>query len=395
MTTNSKEAATIDMSASIFFTLPLELRRKIYNELLYHDPADNKQDCSVEDALFDGFNSIIEYNFPSVGNPFNKAGMEQIDESDEEGLAESRAPVASIKEDEVGNGGDGYLSEKADGEKDDFVAEADYTGKGERSRDDLGSMIMPAREIHPSCTYWQNRKPHDVHPKILRVSKQIHDEAVSILYQNVVCQIALPRILHDPNSHDRLAETYFCCFSYDDHTADSMIKSWSYECREKSGLEEIMDRRCLRSMLPIVILTSWSEIFGQPSSGPWARKDHCLTTTGKLLLDILHYISADPMPRSKRLQISIQGGCPLEAFVGEMVGSPEFRPKELDMHPGSMGIEDGLKEIIQILRKIRSNRSVLVTEAVWVLSDSSDQPQYVRREVDLESFSWILDRPTA
>lgn len=102
---------------------------------------------------------------------------------------------------------------------------------------------------------------------------------------------------------------------------------------------------------------------------------------GKLLIQILRHVSEEPLAQNtipKRLEV-VSKDEPLQSLISRPIDSVEIVPDT-----EVIGISEGLKEIITLLKSMRSR---LVTVCDTVLSESGDR--CVEREVDLESFAWL------
>jgi len=51
--------------------------------------------------------------------------------------------------------------------------------------------------------------------------------------------------------------------------------------------------------------------------------------------------------------------------------------------------EEGIDEMVALLRNLRTIRTVTVIEGLWTYDNNRADRQYVEKEVDLDSLTWI------
>lgn len=254
---------------------------------------------------------------------------------------------------------------------------------------------------------------NDIHPAILRVSKQLHDEAITTLYRNVDCEIWMARewgILHqsfffrdqDPESDARQSKHWFITqfpttrgwfrrlFRQRENRVMSAEDSSKLKARFKA--EDMLNLPCLWLVSNIKIKFQWSELFGQFMSTPCTNGRQHFTSTGLLVLQILRHVKNEPITTSRiprTLHLSIEGGDSLKTFVTHMglwVTSTAGRQEPIK-GARQKELYEGISEIIQLLKAIKSRRSVRMTEVLGCFC-SVHRHLLPELEVDWESFPW-------
>lgn len=280
---------------------------------------------------------------------------------------------------------------------------------GQRMRMVDGAMVprpgnlleSPPKHVYAAQNYWSNTHTSvGIETSILGVNKQLHDEAVSYLYKNIICRIELTQ---DSETRGRVRQ-HFIRY-YPDDAADSgdisfvnedgqqihlTIAALTKDFREDPSAGHLLYLKCLKRIRCIRISVCWAEIFGQLPNlrERWPlERLYTLSASGTLLLQILRRIKKEPRsndPQPRRLHLISEEGKSLESLVAKF---PSSWVDILQDNPGAKSAFAGLKEIIKLLRLIGRNRVVSVLETIWLGEGQSRV--HAEREVDLEKFAWL------
>lgn len=267
----------------------------------------------------------------------------------------------------------------------------------------------------PSCHLF------DIHPAILRVSKQVYFEAVPLLYMDAVCYIRLSaawgRGFEDLSGElEQSYERRNITDRANEFSKMNPVALWSRRYSDEINIEMDMNLRCLPMMQAITISTSWSDIFGKPLcnelrfpdgplgsdgliSGPvfacWCTPTgHHFTPEGELILQILQYLERNQIPAlspTKRLHINLRGGTVvfLAALLRYQDCLAELKKSEQKNTTTIQGF-NRLKRMVTLLKSLKQSRQVTVEER-WS-DEACIGMQEWKREVDLESLAWIETR---
>ena len=336
-----------NVPASPLMTLPLELRIKIYEELLY--PSLLPQLVTYEDGQY----RIIP------NNAENRKKNDHKDDNDEEKTFEEEA---KDKDKEFEQNGD-EVANRCDGQ-----------GWGT-----IGHCF-------------------DVYPTILRVNKQIYDEAVSFLYKRISCRIRLRSPFGEGYQYDSgfLHQIYYYKHPNDiDGYVYSMdpVTSWTWIYDFHPPPERDIKLHCLRLVQDISVHISYKHLFGKPPYERLTLEGHYLTPEGSLFLDILRYLNQEPTsapPPRKRLHVTIEE-CSLDFLLAQLkdAGLPTKSRRSVPIDAKVEAVFEGLKEMVLLLRSLARSRTVIVKEKLRISKEDSIKWSYISREVDLENLAWI------
>lgn len=110
-------------------------------------------------------------------------------------------------------------------------------------------------------------------------------------------------------------------------------------------------------------------------------------------LQILRFLNEESPPTnsiSKRLHMSIENGLSLETFLvacALLDPSEDQRFLVLEDNAKRAEMNEGLKEMLTLLKDIRRSRLVFVTENVSAVSDESCRKK--KDKVDLDALPWL------
>ena len=342
-----EEPTNVNVPASPFMALPLELRIKIYEGLLYPSRQPKR-------VLRD------ERSLPVI--------LEDVDD------------VAIYQS--------GHTEE---GEKTEEKVEDDNDNK-------YGQSNYEAEDRFVAC--WKRMGySFDLEPTILRVNKQIHDEAISYLYKYIACQIGLVPPL--PGGYS--ASSGFLYQHYDrrrpnDFYSRDSIALWSRRYHLDFNPESDINLPCLRWVRDIHINTSYKNIFGNALETQWFHfgadghqsrpEGHRFTPEGELILNVLRYLKRDwppAIPPIKRLHLTFTGGS--VDFLIALSKLPVLVEEPLDRK--WKAVLEGLGELISLLRSLGKSRKVTVMENFWGNEKDWTKRHLIRQVLDLESLAWI------
>jgi len=239
-----------------------------------------------------------------------------------------------------------------------------------------------------------------VHPAILRVNRQLHSEAVSLLYNSNLFEIYLATGVMETTSlmdHWRGGKS---AGLVKDHTK-LLRKPLNEETRKEgqisldTGVEGIIYPHCLQRIRHLSLVTSRSAMIGWDAG---SIDDPYVTQTGELILEILRYLCEESAPmeaRRKRLHLTIMSNWELEGVkkgdyaerLGYLDDGPaiEFgKPLLAGVRVGNMREE--VRKMIVLLRRIQTSRIVRVDESV-VRSLSDLRP--TTQEINLGHFRYL------
>lgn len=381
-------------------SLPLEMRYMIYDELLYP-----KEPYEVLPSYNNG-------EGPELDDGESEEDFEEAQDQ-EDGFEEKADEENEI---EV-NGRESLASYKV--RKWDFEdpGDDDVTGNSD-SQDGSEGNGASGRQPHTEIvsSYTQRLSRNHISTAILRVNKQIHAEALRLLYKDVHCILSLHtgglgEVLQSYLFHDPLDKSGPLEFT------SKMTGFWGplqtrTDYRGSPNAEEVMNLPSLRWMRHLKVEVSWSSIFGQDYSHPWCSplpherpdgkqctREYHFAHTGTLLLQVLRHLDSESPTKGsaiKELHLEIGSGDSLKDFV-KGFGFWELSADEqasLFADARLKGLYEGTMEIIRTLRSIKKSRGVLVEETLsrhppveeLVLSD--DWETMPTHELDWEGFPW-------
>lgn len=440
-----------DAPASPLMALPCEIRLQIYEELLY--PArfpqlikHSKRLCrrhSAERAValrelekrleMAAAKRELEERYcdrekgNDGGSPFidskkttNEDGVNESDHDatlanrdhyqstpNDRGVANAQVETRN-RSDSISGGG------PVNGSRVGFETMDGLTSYFERPSDPYGDCECYSMERVGYDPLWGNgwdsaRFEFGVDPAILRVNKQIYNEAVPLLYKNASCRISLEggykgellsQVFHRSDSHDlgRLV------------TEMNPVASWGMRYWMGPSAKKDMHLDCLRYMPEISIVFSWSDMFANPEYSPayrawrqggstWSIFENAksskmyFTEEGEFILELLRYLDENPGPttsRPKRLNIKFDNEAPLESLLARFNELPVCAEDNL------RDVLDGLQRLIALLRRLSANRILSIEEYYWVDYQERDQlgerGQFVTSAVYLGRLAWIESR---
>ena len=357
-----------------FLALPIELRFKIYWELLYHDYRLN---CSGStDPLYRVYESEDDFN------------------CDKDNILEDTLALRTGFE--VIEGG-----EELETQQKDIRSEGDFKHGdtnsilGHQTYSRLGSQNVGGhlQMIHTRWRPWRGNR-HRIHPTILRVNRQVYREALPTLYKHTKCKIKFYR--------KALRQDFHCCFVKEGRNPwrwnnwigglGSLFRSWESGYHGDPPIQKVMNLHCLHHFFHIKIDSSWGWMLAElPHCGGFIFHDLHWKVGAMALIQTLRYLNEEPTPLGsirKTLLVCFDGekGLLLETLMAECgLIAP---PLPADSHDPM--IEDGARaevaeiliEIIELLIIIRKRRRVLVTEE-WLPPDGSYR--ICRYQIDLDT----------
>lgn len=243
--------------------------------------------------------------------------------------------------------------------------------------------------------------PTNVDAVILRINKQIYNEALQVLYGSTNCEIICCQEYGHGDKYCNAGDLIQQIFlrnpagildtaEYPEKAYSDIVQNCSWEGQCTAA--EIMNLPCLRPMRHIKIIAQWSDMFGQPLGSQWRPERHSFTQHGTLVIEILRYIDVEPVEGYnivKGLHFSIEGGGFLKSFVKGMGiwDLPKSRQDILFRDPRLRGLYEGTTEVIRLLKSIRRTRNVTATESTgesyWKLTEPS-----ITTDLDIEGFPW-------
>ena len=363
-------------AAFTFLALPLELRCKIYEELLCLGPWVERYPRNEDkDDKHAGSVSQDEHE-----------DYDEDDKSDQDIVSDNEnAEDVTLEEGKDLNNKEGH-------EVNNALVKIEGRGDAETHRG------RPPTDRLRRCGHWlPSELTNSIDPTILRVNKQIHSEAVTILYKSIDCRVNVNRVgrfgLVSQRffSHDR--DVGYDILNFTGTPAEERQPPEAYWWCSYEGscrIEKIIYVRCFWWVRNIGLDAQWSEIFGGSDFEGWTRGTHPFTPMGTFLLQILRYLNEEPQsngPISKRLSILIRGGIPIKNSVRDLglwSLSEDQRSSTLSSHRTNL-LFKGTTEIMKLLNSIRRSRSVLVTEC---LVSGRDLLKASPQEVDIENFPW-------
>lgn len=403
-------SATGDEATSPLLALPLELRIKIYEELLYPDPSPDRLlymengDRVGKEYELSGDQDENAERYEDVVHLENAEG-----EDEEDAEASEQHEVEVVNKD---NHGDNDRGATDHGDNDYGEVSTDATG--------LHGEVQPSGEAttrikigdYECIDYGSTPPDHDygwlqhicsfgIDPTILCVNKQIHYEGVSYLYKNVSCDIHLDEDLTWWSANRQfLMQDYRRIYALDEDGPTQCIISvplctryYNSYFKNKSDLK----LHCLRWVPDINIGMSWDDLLKRPVCCCFWSKDKQhnrhelrLTPAGECILEILRYVNQNPAPGSsttRRLHMTFNGDpwdiC-AEHFETYSLLTGWQRSKLMDTRK-----EEGISQIIALLRSLTKTRTVTVEEGFWTYDGTGSEKRYSKREVDLDTLAWI------
>ena len=387
-------AATADSppaAGSPLLALPLELRTKIYEELLYPSKPFVKKSKKEEQKCKGGQESRSnesryvddEYDWSDPYAP-KQDDMEDIEDAE---FDEYREYLEHI--------------EPEDAEELEGVLDAEDSENGETIIDDLAISsdnlegAVRRTEIAPNRRYWSSDcASFGIDPAILRVNKQIHGEAIPLLYKRVSCTIDLHEM---PLASILLAQTFNRIdpdykagsrepsreFRY--RFPNTPIARWLSEYRRPlapsiPSSSDVMLLDCLWRVPRIEI----SNFYMPSPIDERIDGKYRLTLTGTFIVQFLRRLNlelAPAVPIAKQLYLTISGhDKPFESQL-EQVRRSSTGPRALSGSAATVQFQ-GLIEIITLLRSIRKSRTVVFQEFVGSYYTLG------RKDIDLDHLAW-------
>lgn len=228
--------------------------------------------------------------------------------------------------------------------------------------------------------------PFDIDPTILRVSRQIYSEAVSILYHtaNVWIYLATPVVMQctggnypdgdaDPPDLFRTdareaVKPASRLSSW--HTAFSTVKCLELEGQPESTAEGYIYPHCFQRLRNIELVTSRHAIWGDGQCGSY------FSHTGQTVLRILKLLAEEQAPDSpttKRLKFTIQ---------------PDWRTVESELLMRNGDMDKRTKAIVGLLKalKRRTGAEIEVAEGVF----TKTLREWKMEEVEVDEWEKVL-----
>lgn len=378
---------------SPLLALPLELRIQIYKELLAPDITLNTSFSTrngngvgkIYDLLRDDDQSAKRYG--EVAHPESEQHEVEAMKKDKHGDTEPWDKDRSgVSTEATGFHGEDQTSNEAT----TSIEIDDYTNI------DYGSAPP-----EPDCGWLQHLRLSGIDPTILCVNKQIHNEAVSILYHNIFCNIHVDRDVSWWWEDGYFLMQDYCrvyCVN-EDKSTDCKVdvplctRYFNINFENQSSLKS----HCLRWIPNITIDIEWNDLLTRPpccsSSSPdkqHSRYELGLTSEGELILEILRCLNRTPAPgdpSTRWLHMTFIGDCSdiCAQHYGKDYPSTGTQGSKL----GATREEGSISEIIGLLRGLTNTRTVIVEEAVCTYHDTELAERYVEREVDLDTLTFI------
>jgi hypothetical protein len=233
--------------------------------------------------------------------------------------------------------------------------------------------------IHTLYHDRQGREPSfNLHPKILRVNKQVYDEAASLLYRSNIFEIYIATNVvrqctggiypdHIPNPPPLLRKYEASQAQTEpqndlrpacpaERAVQPVIKPYL-----ELGLHGIIYLHCFQRLRHIRLVTSRGAIWGQTRGGSF------FTRPGELIMQILQDLSDEAATSGSKIL--------------EFIVHPDWRTKYGIFQAGRTDAEDGKAiEMAALLQSVRRTRIVEVEEKVF----SDELGRLETRQVDVD-----------
>lgn len=389
-------SATKDIPKSRLLALPLELKIKIYKELLYPGPfledilcTGNKDRPGKEHEVEEGGDRKADCNEAIVHSKNAEGGDEEAAEASEQHEVEVET------EDEHGDDDHGEV--KADGTDLDEEDQSSEESTANIEKGDYGRIDYGTTPPDYGFGWLQPSNSCGIDPSLLSVNRQIHDEGITFLYKNVSCHFRFSQDLRSWSIQRFLMQEYRRSYAIDEDNSSSHMHCailCTRHYNSRSGNQSGLNLHCLRWVSDINIDIAWDDILGPHARG-WKgiyQQDRELdfTPEGELVLDILRYLiqtSAPSISARGRLHITLNGvrwGSFAASFEHAKASAWSQRSRLMDTRK-----KEGIAQMISLLRSLRRLWDVTVRDGLWMYENNRGEMLYVSREVDLDSLAWV------
>lgn len=255
----------------------------------------------------------------------------------------------------------------------------------------------------PHDGYWTaSAWEFDIHAAILRVNKQIYEEALPILYKPVTtCKFELDSYTDLPqvffhwklNEHETLALGFWEHIQHFSRQYSIGRNIWWEFMRDgvpiiPEGLNPwspIVDQRfntpCVQMLRHITITFKWQDFYLNPGDPL-----HSICKSGRLL-GILRTLIQEPESLgciSNRLSVHAKLGL-LESLIDYL----RIREREDGLQEWQLNIRETLQTTFALLKSIRKSRIVSVTEQDY-RDVANPTVEKLQQKMDLEDIGWIM-----